>query len=174
MAVFENTEHVYRVIGGVLAVASRPRTFEDFRKWWGQNPSYYENGDEVEKINAIGKDVRYFALCTQFELTRPNARITVDAKLPKPGENFTVYFDDAPVTPDVVVQTTGDVAHRFLAGKVNVPIAIFTGKIKTKGPKHKALMMLASIIPAFALYPRYLELAGEERLLRYLNSTGKK
>lgn len=174
MAFFQDSEHVYRVIGGVLKVAARPRTFEDFRKWWGESPAYHENGDEVENINKIGRDVRNTGVCVQFEIFQPNALITIDPRHPGSGENFTVYLKDSPVTPDVCVKTSGDTAHQFLGGKVNVPVALMTGKIKTKGPKHKALKMLASMIPAFALYPRYLELIGEERLYRILSFGGKK
>lgn len=168
MPTFRNAEHVYRVIGEFMKVPSRPRTIEDLRQWWGNHPVYYENGDEVDKINSIGKRIRNMSMVFEFQLSEPEAILTIDSRNPKKGENFSVIYGKSPTKPDLIVKTTGDVAHQFWGGQVSVPIALMTGKIKTNGSKKKALQLLPRITPAFTLYPRYLELIDEKRLLRLL------
>lgn len=170
MPVFRDADHFYRVVGGFVKVAEEPRTFDDLRRWWGDRSGYYENGDEVNQINEMGRKMGRAGMVAEFEIVRPDALICIDAKHPQNERNYTVYLDESPVAPDLRVKTSGDVAHRFWGGQVSVPVAIMTGKIKTKGPKHRALKLLPRIIPAFSLYPRYLELIGEDQLLQVLLS----
>lgn len=168
MPVFRNAEHAYNVIGEFMKVPSRPRSIEDLRQWWGNHPAYYEDGDEVDKINAIGRRIRNINMVFEFRITDPDVIVTIDARNVKEGENFSVIQGKSPTKPDLIVQTTGDVAHQFWGGQISVPIALITGKIRTNGSKKKALQLLPKITPAFSLYPRYLELIGEEKLLRHL------
>ena len=55
-----------------------------------------------------------------------------------------------------------DVAHEFWMGKVNVPMAIMSGKIVSKGPTPKALALLPAIKPAYAMYPQVLQEVGKQ------------
>ncbi|UOE75802.1 hypothetical protein [Parageobacillus thermoglucosidasius] len=174
MPVFQDAEHFYRVVGEFMKIPSRPRTIEELRQWWSQSPAYYENGDEVEQINKIGEKIRKSKIAIEFEITQPNALICIDAKQPKKGENYTIYLGSSIKSPDVSIKTTGDTAHQFWGGQVSVPVALMTGKMKANGSKKKALQMLPRIMPAFALYFRYLELIGEERLLEILSSSRKR
>jgi|GEM_PF-2376259 len=170
MALFRNGEHVYRVIGEFMSIPSRPRTKEELRNWWGQHPAYEEHGDEVEHINRIGEQIRRSRAAVVFYLTKPPAVISIDARRPKPGEHYEVLFDRVLDQPDVAIQTTGDVAHQFWGGNINVPLALMTGKMKAKGSKAKALQLLPRIVPAFPLYRRYLELIDEPALLAALET----
>jgi len=174
MPVFQDAEHFYRVVGEFMKIPSRPRTIQELRQWWGHSPAYYENGDEVDQVNQIGEKIRKSRIAIEFEITQPNALICIDARQSKKGENYTVYLGESIKSLDVSVKTTGDIAHQFWGGNVNVPLALMTGKIKVNGSKKKALQMLQSIMPAFALYPRYLELIGEQRLLSLLFSSRKR
>lgn len=168
MSLFRDSEHFYRVIGKFMEVPSRPRTIEELREWWGNHPAYYEEGDEVDKINSIGRKLRNMNMIFEFRITKPNAHITIDAKNIKPGKNYSVIYGESSYPPDLAVQTTGDIAHLFWGGKISVPIALMTGKIRTNGSRKKALQLLPKITPAFSLYPRYLELIGEDELLQVL------
>lgn len=168
MTVFRNAEHAYRVIGKFMEVPSRPRTIEDLREWWGSHPAYYEDGDEVDKINSIGRRIRNINMIFEFHITNPDVIITIDSKNPRSGENYTVINGRSATKPDLIVHTTGDVAHQFWGGRISVPLALMTGKIRTNGSKRKALSLLPKITPAFSLYPRYLELINENQLLRQL------
>ncbi|QQK78703.1 hypothetical protein HUG20_01495 [Salicibibacter cibi] len=168
MQAFSDSEHLYRVVGEFLQVPTHPRTYEDLRQWWGANSAYHEEGDEIDLINDIGRKVAKTKMSAEFVFSEPEALICMDAQNPKKGEQFSIYLGHSPIPVTLSVKTTGDMAHQFWAGNVSVTAAIMTGKIKTKGSKQKALKLLPRIAPAFALYPRYLELIGEERLLRML------
>jgi putative sterol carrier protein len=174
MPVFQDADHFYRVVGEFMKIPSRPRTIENLRQWWSHSPAYYENGDEVDQINKIGEKIGKSNMIIEFEIVQPNALICIDARQPKKGEHYTVYLGDSVKSPDVSVKTTGDTAHQFWGGQVSVPVALMTGKIKTNGSKKKALQLLPRITPAFALYFRYLELIGEDRLLKILSSSRKR
>ncbi|PWA13051.1 hypothetical protein DCC39_02660 [Pueribacillus theae] len=170
MQLFKDSEHFYKVIGEFAKIPTRPRTIEEFRQWWSDSPAYYENGDEVDQINQIGKKIGNSKMIVEFEIVEPDAVICIDARNPTKGENYTVYLGQSNVVPDVSVIATGNTAHQFWGGLVSVPVALLTGKIKTKGSKKKALQLLPRITPAFSLYPRYLELIGEKQLLEALFS----
>ncbi|QDI92040.1 hypothetical protein EPH95_13335 [Salicibibacter halophilus] len=168
MKAFNDSEHFYSVVGEFLKVPTSPRSYEDLRRWWGENPAYHEEGDEIDLINGIGQKVAKTRMSAEFVFSEPEALICMDAENPRKGEHFSVYLGDSPIPAALSVKTTGDMAHQFWAGNVSLTAAIMTGKIKTKGSKQKALKLLPRIAPAFALYPRYLEIIGEQRLLRML------
>ncbi len=169
---FHDDNHVYRVIGEFMQIPARLRTAEELRQRWGRHPAYKEYGDEVEQINRIGEQIRRSRAAFVFYLTDPEAIISIDARRPEPGENYSIYFGQALDAPDAAIQTTGDIAHQFWGGNINVPLAFMTGKMKAKGSKKKALQLLPRIAPAFPLYRRYLELLGEDDLLYALRTRG--
>jgi hypothetical protein len=170
VGLFRDDRHVYRVIGEFMQIPARPRTAEELRAWWGHHPAYREYGGEVEQINRIGEQIRRSRAAFAFYLTDPEAVIGIDARGPDEGENYAVFFGRSPAAPDVAIRTTGDVAHQFWGGNVNVPLALMTGKMKTKGSRAKALQLLPRIVPAFPLYRRYLELIDERALLAALRA----
>ncbi|AEV20431.1 hypothetical protein ABS784_03580 [Geobacillus sp. G4] len=170
MALFRDDAHVYRVIGEFMQIPSRPRTEFELRSWWERHPAYKEYGNEVEQINRIGEQIRRSRAAFVFYLTDPEAVISIDARRPETGENYAIYFGQAIDAPDVAIKTTGDIAHQFWGGNINVPLALMTGKMKAKGSKAKALQLLPRIVPAFPLYRRYLELIDERALLHALKA----
>ncbi|WP_407652266.1 hypothetical protein [Geobacillus icigianus] len=168
--IFRDDVHFYRVIGEFMNIATRERTWEELRAWWGHHPAYYEQGNELEQINRIGEQIRRSRAAFVFYLTDPEAVISIDARRPTPGEHYEVLFGRGLDQPDVAIVTTGDVAHQFWGGNISVPLALITGKMRVKGSKAKALQLLPRIVPAFPLYRRYLELIDEPALLRALQT----
>ena len=67
--------------------------------------------------------------------------------------------------PDIELWMKADVGHSFWKGKVNLPVALATRKIKAKGSVPKLLKLLPIIMPAFKMYPKYLR---ENGLSQYL------
>jgi hypothetical protein len=55
-----------------------------------------------------------------------------------------------------------DVAHEFWLGKINVPVAILSGKIVSKGPVQRALSLLPVVKPAYSMYPEIFEEAQKK------------
>ncbi|WP_231578636.1 hypothetical protein [Geobacillus kaustophilus] len=166
--VFRDTDHLYRVIGEFMMIPARERTWEELRSWWGSHPSYQEHGDELAQINRIGTDISRSRIAVVFAITHPEAIISIDAKQEKETEKYTVLLGKEITHPDVRIETSGDVAHQFWGGNIQLPFALLTGKMKAKGSKMKALQLVPRIVPAFPLYWRYLELIGEKDLLRAL------
>lgn len=121
----------------------------------------FSNTEELYKImtelwKRIGEDsimapqLLKSKLIVQFHYRDPEGRLTVDCS---DGQKLTVYTGESNVKPIVEMFMKTDVAHQFWLGKVNVPMAILSGKIISKGPVNKALALLPIIKPAFAIYP---------------------
>jgi hypothetical protein len=67
--------------------------------------------------------------------------------------------------PDVEMKMKSEVANKFFQGKENVPVAVATGRIKTKGSMAKALKLIPLTKPVYPKYRRMLEEEGYEHLL---------
>lgn len=122
---------------------------------------FYASTDELHRImqhlwESIGKDpemsrkLLHSKLIVQFTYRDPEGRITIDCS---DGTEMKVHAGEAPLKPVVEMSMKADVAHEFWLGKVNVPMAILSGKISAKGPVNKALSLLPVIKPAFKIYP---------------------
>jgi len=98
-------------------------------------------------------------LVVRFVYREPDARLTVDCS---DGKNMLVSVGDGPNKPIIEMFMKADVAHEFWLGKVNVPVAILSGKIVSKGPTPKALALLPVIKPAYSIYPDIYETAKKK------------
>ncbi len=67
--------------------------------------------------------------------------------------------------PDVEMMMDSDVAIRYFQGKVNVPIAIARGQIKTKGKIAKALKLIPITKPVYKMFREWLDENGYEHLV---------
>ena len=89
-------------------------------------------------------------LIAQFHYREPDGLISVDCS---DGKNLKIYSGECNIKPVIEMFMSAEVAHDFWHGKVNMPVAILTGKIVAKGPVNKALALLPVIKPAFDIYP---------------------
>jgi hypothetical protein len=97
----------------------------------------------------VGEEFARSGVVLRFHHTEPPAEFTVDM----PNKNV-VYGPDGP-KPSVEMFMTGDVAHRFWLGKVNVSVALAKGQMRAKGPIPKILKLVPI---AKKLFPRYKEM----------------
>ena len=67
--------------------------------------------------------------------------------------------------PVVEMKMKAEVANRYFQGKENIPIAVATGRIKTKGNLPKALKLIPMVKPIYPKYRQMLEDEGYEHLL---------
>jgi hypothetical protein len=67
--------------------------------------------------------------------------------------------------PVVEMKMKAKVANRYFQGKENIPIAVATGRIKTKGNLPKALKLIPMVKPIYPKYRQMLEDEGYEHLL---------
>ena len=127
MPAFESAEKLYHCLGGF---------FELMR-----------NHSQTQGLLQTTK------LTIRFVFTNPEASITLVS-----GEGIpSVHCGDCGEAPDVQLSMSGDVAHRFWMGEVNVMGAILTRQIVADGPLDKIMELKPLIKAAMEIYPRHFE-----------------
>lgn len=90
----------------------------------------------------------------QYRLHEPRACVTVDTRadgVPR------VILGECPFEPEVVLAMSGDTAHRFFLGDLNVAIALVRHELEVEGSREKILKLVPLVKPLSA---RYRELVG--------------
>ncbi len=100
-------------------------------------------------------------LIVHFRYREPEAEITMDGS----KEPITLTLGPCNVTPIVEMAMTGDVAHQFWLGHVNLLAALTRGTIVAKGPIPAILRLLPAITPAYTRYPEILREKGLVELI---------
>ncbi len=131
MAAFSNKEELYQTLGAL----------------W----------DRIKAHPEMSKRLLAEGLIIRFNYKDPDACITIDCS---DHQEIKVYPDHSDLTPTVEMTMKSDWAHRFWQGKENVPAAMLQGKLVSKGSVAKALGLLPTIKPAFAMYNSVLEEAA--------------
>jgi putative sterol carrier protein len=132
--------------------------------------AYFASSDELNRVMDIlwhkikadpemSKKLLQSKLIVQFKYRDPDGQLTIDCS---DGEEMKILIGATNIKPVIEMSMKADVAHEFWLGKVNVPLAIMSGKIVSKGPTPKALALLPVIKPAYALYPSVLQEAGKQ------------
>lgn len=132
--------------------------------------AFFSNSDELNKVMDIlwhkikadpsmSKRLLESKLIVQFKYRDPEGVLTIDCST---GQDMDIIIGSTGLKPVVEMSMKADVAHEFWLGRVNVPLAIMSGKIVSKGPTPKALALLPVIKPAYAMYPKVLEEAGKK------------
>lgn len=95
-----------------------------------------------------------------------NATASDDARAAE-GQNLYWVWGDKKCDwdPDVEMMMDSDVSVRYFQGKVNVPIAIAKGQIKTKGKVAKSLKLIPITKPVYKLFREWLADNGYDHLL---------
>ena len=118
MAIFETSEQLYSYISELF--------------------------EEVATLPEAQEILETFSLCVRFNYTIPDCVMTLTAANGK----YTISCDPCDdVTPDVELTMTGDVAHKFWTGELNVMGAITTREIGINGSLSK-IMRLTPLIKA--------------------------
>ncbi len=135
MPVFRDTEHLYHVMSVLL--------------------------DRVGQNKEITSKLVHAGLIVRFVSREPEGSITVDLR----REPISFFMGESDLKPDVEFIQSGDTAHTFWLGRLNVPRAIATRKVIARGSVPKSLALLPAIRPVFSLYEQVLRDMGEERLI---------
>jgi len=106
--------------------------------------------DAIKADKGMGPQLLQSRISISFYYREPESRLTIDCR---DGQQMIVIVGDTTFKPVVEMYMKGDLAHDFWLGKVNIPLALISGKIAAKGPVNKALALLPVIKPAFGLYP---------------------
>jgi putative sterol carrier protein len=71
-------------------------------------------------------------------------------------ENGPLFGDEADAkTPVVTMKMDGDTVHKFWLKTLDLPKALATRKMKSKGPVAKVLSLIPLLKPGQAMYPDY-------------------
>ena len=130
---------------------------------------YFSSAAEIDKIMDnlwhkikadpdMNKKLLASKLIVQFKYRDPESSLTIDCS---DGQDMKIIIGTSTLKPVVEMSMKADVAHEFWLGKVNVPLAIMSGKSVSKGPTPKALALLPAITGAFKIYPSVLQEAGK-------------
>jgi len=92
-------------------------------------------------------------LTVRFVFSEPEAAMTLIAR----GREQSITYGPSDLTPDVALEMTGDVAHQFWRGELNVMGAITKRQIVPTGSLSKMMMLTPLIKAAIRLYPTYYE-----------------
>lgn len=100
-------------------------------------------------------------MVVRFRWRDPEGEATIDLR--EAPIRFTLGPSD--LAADVEMTQTADVAHQFWLGRLNVPQAIASRKVVSRGSVTKALKLLPAVQPAFALYRDVLRATGKAHLV---------
>ena len=134
MPVFESAENLYHCLGGFFELMS--------------------NHPHTQKL------LQKTELTVRFVFTDPEASITLVARS---GEQ-SVHCGDCHELPDVQLSMSGDVAHRFWMGEINVMNAILTRQIVADGPLSKIMELKPLVKTATTIYRTYVESKNNDLL----------
>ena len=109
---------------------------------------------EIATLPEAQEALKSLTLSVRFNYTSPDCTVTLTAAN---GEyNITHGMSDNNSVPDIELTMTGDVAHRFWTGELNVMGAITTREIGINGSLGK-VMRLAPLIKTAVRYNRERE-----------------
>jgi 2-oxoisovalerate dehydrogenase E1 component len=119
--------------------------------------------DEIFNTPEITRKVSEEKLIVKFRFTDFESDFFIDIT----GETPRYYWDPPDRSGfDVEMILSSQTSHQFWMQTLSVPMAIATRKIIAKGSVPKALKLIPSLKPAFALYPSILKRMGREDLLQ--------
>ena len=135
MPVFRDTDHLYEVLGALF--------------------------DRLRAEPTIAERLLEGKLVVRFRFTDPEGVVTIDLR----QAPITYTFGESDLKPDVEMIQSGDTAHQFWLGRLNVARAIATRKVISRGSVPKALALLPAIKPAFEIYSQVLRQLGYEEMI---------
>jgi len=104
----------------------------------------------IEADEEISGRLLLSKISIRFYYREPESNLTIDCS---DGQKMKILVDNTELSPIVEMFMKSEFAHEFWLGKVNVPLALISGKIASRGPVNKALALLPVIKPAYIFYP---------------------
>lgn len=127
MPVFQTAAELYTCFGGLL--------------------------EQMESQTEAEKGLKSLDLTIRFTFTEPAASMSL---ILNHGEQ-SIFYGECEQNPDLKLAMTGDVAHRFWMGEINVMEAITKRQIVFVGSLSKMLNLAPMIKAAIKVYPRYFQ-----------------
>ncbi|NBM16031.1 hypothetical protein [Streptomyces sp. GC420] len=96
---------------------------------------------------------RQEGLTVRLVHTKPDCRIFVSPQ-------GVVIGDEAPETAAITLRMSCDTAHALWMGRLMVPVAIATGRLRIRGKVARVLELVPMLQPAFDRYPDIAAASG--------------
>jgi len=109
----------------------------------------------VIRETECGQKMKEYDVSYKFVLKEPNGTLYVDHEKVLTG-------DEANRDAVITMELSGETVHKFWLKQIQLPVALATRKIKSKGPIPKVLKMLPYLKPVYENYPRFCEKHGIE------------
>ena len=125
MPVFKTAEELYTCIGGLF--------------------------EQMKSQMEVQEELASLKLTVRFNYTQPAASITLIAH---DGEGV-IHYGECNEKPDVELAMTGDIAHHFWLGEINVMGAITKRQIVPTGSLSKIMALTPLIKVGIQIYPQH-------------------
>lgn len=100
----------------------------------------------VLKETELGTKMREYDVTLKFIVKEPEGFIWI-------GPDEFLTGNDANKEGIITMELSADSAHQFWMKQLNLPLALATRKIKSKGPIPKVLKILPFLKPVYSKYP---------------------
>lgn len=127
MPVFETADELYACIGGLF--------------------------ERLKSQTQVQRELASLKLTVRFAYTEPEASITLIANK---GEGA-IHYGEYDEKPDVELAMTGDIAHHFWMGEINVMGAITKRQIVPTGSLSKIMALTPLIKAGIKIYPQHYQ-----------------
>jgi len=98
---------------------------------------------------SISQKLLQSKLCVRFHYRHPTGQLTVDGT---DGLELKISTQESKIKPTIEMFMQSDLAHDFWIGKLNLAVAVMSGKIISRGPINQVLALLPVIKPAHSMY----------------------
>ncbi|MFH1032911.1 MAG: hypothetical protein V1806_00260 [Pseudomonadota bacterium] len=96
----------------------------------------------------FGAKLREYEITYKFVISDPAGYLWV-------GPEQVLIGEEANLDAVITMELSGDTVHAFWLKKLQLPVALATRKIKSKGPIPKVLKILPFLKPVYEKYPEY-------------------
>jgi hypothetical protein len=131
MAVFRDADDLYECLGGLF--------------------------DRLLSYPPFATGIREAGVTVRFHHRDPEAVISI---VPGTDPPYRWARGEEGPEPSVRIRMDGDVAHEFWLGRLSVPMALATGKIKVEGPTASLMGLIPAIQGVFPIYRDLLDSLG--------------
>ena len=127
MPVFETADELYACIGGLF--------------------------ERLKSQTQVQQELASLQLTVRFAYTEPEASITLIAN----NDEGAIHYGECDEEPDVELAMTGDIAHHFWMGEINVMGAITKRQIVPTGSLSKIMALTPLIKAGIKIYPQHYQ-----------------
>jgi putative sterol carrier protein len=107
----------------------------------------------LSKDETFTSKLRESSLSVKLVHTKPDCLIFVSA-------DTVLFGDQVPQDAAITIKMSCDTAHALWLGKLMMPTAVATGKVRVRGKVAKVIQLVPILQPAFDRYPEIAAAAG--------------